>query len=339
MIVPKYIIDQNSINKEIREISITLNEQRQLKHILLLYLEKLSSNINTMTNSNDLKNLSTYIQKVEKSFETIKENINKLLELKSSLEQLSLNKDNSSFDWKKYNQDYNDLKLKISSNNQLYFSIMESILNFMQLNLSETVIEKSPIENSPVSYSDNLEIITDTNTPTIRNIQTENLNCENTSNNNNNNNDDDNDVIIPKNNEATLSQENIEPLKERILTISESDEIVILPYSQNELEEFFSNNPEKYSSIQDIIDKEYTYSLKKYKNTSSTRFKKIFNLAKKSNLSYFSSLNFAIKLFSNSHLHPATISACRNTNELENYVECLSNNNLNNFKCFKIIYT
>lgn len=284
MIVPKYIIDQNAIDKEIREISITLNEQRQLKHILLLYLEKLSSNINNIRNSSDLKTLSTYIQKVEKSFETIKENINKLLELKSSLEQLTLNKDNPSFDWKKYNQDYNDLKFKISSNNQLYFSIMESILNFMQLNIPESIIEQNPTENTIVKVDD------------------------------------------------------IEPLEERILTISESEEIVILPYSQNELEEFFSNNPEKYSSIQDIIDKEYTYSLKNYKNNFFTRFKKIFNLAKKSNHSLITSLNLAIKLFSNSHLHPATISACRDTNELENYINCLANNNMNNFKSFKIIH-
>lgn len=299
MIIPKYVIDQNIIDTEIREIIIALNEQRQLKHILLLYLEKLSANINNIENPNNLNTLSTYIMKVEKSFETIKENINNLLELKNSLESLSQTKDNSSFDFKKYNQDYNDLKLKISSNNQLYFSIMESILNFMQLNIPEANITKKSETNF-----ENKEIVAA--------------------------------EIIP---DISEKNQNNEVLKERTLTISESDNIVILPYSQNELEEFFTNNPEKYSSMQDIIDKEYTYSLKTYKNNSSTRFKKIFHLAQKSNFSYLKSLNFARKLYTNPYLHPATISACKNTIELENYLECLSNNNLNNFKPFKIVHT
>ena len=37
-------------------------------------------------------------------------------------------------------------------------------------------------------------------------------------------------------------------------------------------------------------------------------------------------------------LHPAIISACRNLNELDVYIDCLDKNELDDFKIFKIKY-
>lgn len=159
------------------------------------------------------------------------------------------------------------------------------------------------------------------------------------------------ELEVPENNEsieenANSFEEIKEPEKttdsdfvEKILVVSEKDQTAILPYSILELEECFSNNPEKYSSIQDIIDKEYTISTTNYKNTSFTRFKTAFNLAKnKSNLSFIESLNLANELFFNSEADPIIIAACKNIDELDIYLSCLADNVLEEFKCFKIKY-
>ena len=126
---------------------------------------------------------------------------------------------------------------------------------------------------------------------------------------------------------------------ERTLVISEKNNTVILPYSVAELEECFSNNPEKYSSIQDIIDKEYTISLDIYKNAPIARFKEAFNLARhKENLSFMDSINLANELLFNSNLNPAVITACKTLDELDIYLSCLEDDDLEDFKFFKIKY-
>jgi len=128
-------------------------------------------------------------------------------------------------------------------------------------------------------------------------------------------------------------------LIEKTLIVSEKNNNVILPYSTEDLEEYFSTNPEKYTSIQDIIDKEYTVSLSRYKNQAFSRFKEAYNLAKhKSNLSVVQSLAIANECFLNANLDPTIITACKNIEELEIYLGCLEENKLEDFNCFKIVY-
>lgn len=128
-------------------------------------------------------------------------------------------------------------------------------------------------------------------------------------------------------------------LIEKTLIVSEKKNNVILPYSTEDLEEYFSTNPEKYSSIQDIIDKEYTISLSRYKNQAFSRFKEAYNLAKhKSNLSVVQALAIANECFLNTNLDPTIITACKNIEELEIYLGCLEENKLEDFNCFKIVY-
>ena len=100
-----------------------------------------------------------------------------------------------------------------------------------------------------------------------------------------------------------------------------------------------SNNPEKYSSIQDIIGKEYTVPLKNFKNHAISRFKETYNLAKnKSGFSVLKSLSLANELLFASNVDPVIIRACKNINELYIYLSCLEDNILNEFRCFKIVY-
>lgn len=127
---------------------------------------------------------------------------------------------------------------------------------------------------------------------------------------------------------------------ENTLIISEAKKFAVLPYFTEELIEHFSDNPEKYTSLKDIIDKEYTFSLDEInKNISSSRFKESFSLAKqKSNLSLVKATSFAYEISSHNKLNPIIIKACKNVDELNDYINCLENDNLNNFKHFKILY-
>ena len=137
------------------------------------------------------------------------------------------------------------------------------------------------------------------------------------------------------NEETEFSQEQLE---EKTLVICKDDDIAILPYSFTDLEEFFSDNPEKYSSIQDIIEQEYTVSLKDYENTSFARYKEAYKLAKdKSNLSLPQSVTYAKKLLLENDVLPIVIASCKNIDELDNYLDCLDSNKLEDFKYFKII--
>ena len=485
MIIPKFIIDQSIINAEIRVLNSLLCQQRQLKKTLVLYLEKISDSILNATDMEDATSLVSCLDGIKKSFENIKGNIDKLLELREFLYESSKLTDYDSKYFEKYNEDYIQIFEKITEDNIFYYSFMESILKHMSVvfpeftpvtketekntneeltnneeiietydfNLKDMVaeellketnlleefaaiaketlehfeeIEKSTLEKEDSSSQSNEDIIKieiDAKTQKLNNdINNEEISIEekqtvdydsikktnieeleeefdslieNTiredaiinSKESENNITTSNDIspdelsindpeepsIIP----SELSQEELNTkleqkleeelnktlLKdytvieddeeesiefnfetdheypEKTLLFSERNNNIVLPYSTEDLEEFFSNNPEKYSSIQDIIDKEYTLPFDFFKNAASARFKETYYLAKhKSNLSVVKATALASELYFNSQVDPAIIRACKNIEELYSYLACLERNNLDDFKYFKIIY-
>ena len=127
-------------------------------------------------------------------------------------------------------------------------------------------------------------------------------------------------------------------LQEKVLLIKKDLGIAVLPYSISDLDELFLDDPEKYSSIQDIIDKEYTVNLKDFENSSITRYKEAFKLAKeKSDYTFSQAVNFAKKLLVENEVTALIIASCKNVEELEQYIECLNSNKLKEFHHFKII--
>ena len=77
----------------------------------------------------------------------------------------------------------------------------------------------------------------------------------------------------------------------------------------------------------------------KYKNAALARFKEAYNLMrKKENASITSSLDLALELTFNNLLNPAIITACKNLDELDIYLDNLSSNELDKFKIFDIKY-
>lgn len=126
---------------------------------------------------------------------------------------------------------------------------------------------------------------------------------------------------------------------ENTLLISEVDKKVILPYTMEELNTILSENPDKYETIKEVIDRVYTKPLKYYRNASIMRFKEAFKLIReRENGTVSQALDLALELFSNHSLHPAVITACKNLNELDVYLSCLEYNELNDFHFFKTVF-
>ncbi len=320
MIIPKFIIDQSIINNEKVLLNNILAQQRQLKQTLALYLEKISDGIYNATDIQDSTSLVSCLNGIKKSFGNIKDNINQILELKKYLDDSSLTSYDSSY-FENYNKKYMELFEKISEDNVFYYSFMESLLKYMEVSFPES--------------STNTSQITNINTTKDKDVKIEDVKVFST-----------NDFektaeqpIIETNESNDKEKLNSNKLHERTLYVSSSHNNAVLPYSTIELERCFSTNPEKYNSIQDIIDKEYTVSLKKFHNPAISRFKETYNLARnKSNFSLIKSFSLACELFFSSNVDPVIIRACKNVNELYIYLSCLEDNILNEFKCFKIVY-
>ena len=125
---------------------------------------------------------------------------------------------------------------------------------------------------------------------------------------------------------------------EKTLIISEISKVVILPYTIQELNEKLENSSD-YKNIDEIINKEYTLPLVYYKHSAISRFKEAMDLAlHKEKLSYLKALSLALEMLTNYNLHPAIITACKNMDELDVYLSCLEDNQLDDFQLFDIKY-
>lgn len=126
---------------------------------------------------------------------------------------------------------------------------------------------------------------------------------------------------------------------ENTLVISEINGKVILPYTIKDVNSILFNNEDKYSSIQDVIDKLYTKPIKEYRFSATARFKEAYKLVtEKEHKSKFQALSLACELFTNYNLHPAIITACKSLDELDIYLACLEDNSLEDFPFFDVKY-
>lgn len=123
------------------------------------------------------------------------------------------------------------------------------------------------------------------------------------------------------------------------LIISDEDQKVYLPYSFEEVDKKFKTYQHKYESITDLIEKEYIKPASFYKNPFTARFREAYKLMRRrQHGSVGAALALGIELAFETHLHPAIITACKDLEELDIYLDCLDDNELDKFSCFDIIY-
>ena len=135
--------------------------------------------------------------------------------------------------------------------------------------------------------------------------------------------------------EEKVVENNLEDNK--TLIISEEDGKVYLPYTKDDVKEEMVQN--KGKKISELIEQNYILPLDKFKNSMKARFREGYNLMyKKEGKSRKSAFMLWLELMFETNLHPAIISACKNLEELDIYLDCLEDNELEKFSCFKIIY-
>ena len=123
------------------------------------------------------------------------------------------------------------------------------------------------------------------------------------------------------------------------LIISEKAQKVYLPYTLEDILHKLNDN-DKYETIQDVIDNEYTVPLSNFNMPIISRFKETYRFMRtKEKSSIRSAIDFSLQLMFNSNLHPAIIRACENLKELNSYLDCLHENKTDEFEYFKIVYS
>jgi len=135
--------------------------------------------------------------------------------------------------------------------------------------------------------------------------------------------------------EEKVVENNLEDNK--TLVISEEDGKVYLPYTKAEVKEDMAQS--KGKKISELIEEKYILPLDRFKNSMKARFVEGYNLMyKREGKSRKSAFFLGLELMFETNLHPAIISACKSIEELDIYLDCLEDNELEKFSCFKIIY-
>lgn len=147
-----------------------------------------------------------------------------------------------------------------------------------------------------------------------------------------------NENIVYNNNFTDEQKAEISQMKDnKTLLISEKKNRTFLPYTINEICAKFDSN--KYATLNDFIYNEYTVSNDYYKFPIITRYKEGYKMIRqKENGSINKAINLGLELMFNFNLNPSVITACKNLEELNIYLDCLEENELNKFLCFDIIY-
>ena len=125
-------------------------------------------------------------------------------------------------------------------------------------------------------------------------------------------------------------------LKENTLIISETSGQVILPYTKTDLDKLKQNDNKTY---EEIIQENYTLPIDLFKIPFVARFREAFKLAHtKEKKSIKFAFDLGTELLFNYNLHPAIITACRDLDELDIYLDYLESNETEKFECFNIIF-
>ncbi len=286
------------------------NSQANYKNIILQYIDNFID-----FNSVDIDSTSSVLKFLENlkdclefcsinisNIETIIVNFDKVISAVQS------NESNVEEVINNYNKTYSELNKIIMKNTLDIEKCILSIAEKSELKFSNKTIDKNDEENT-IKKEDNKSIINNTGAEKI----TENS---------------DNDQT---------SSDNTKEYKENTLIISETSHKVLLPYYLSELKEILKDNPEKYSSIDDLLNKKYTIPISHYKNPFVSRFKEAFKLMRnKEKSSIIDAFELGTELMFESNLYPAIITACKNLDELDIYLDYLDSGETDKFKCFNI---
>lgn len=332
----------NSLQKEINLNNIFIHYQR-FKENLLSNTIKMISSPSYLVNPEDKDALESVLESYKSSLSLSKNNIRSIEDLSALFESIKQMNDE---DILKKIEEFNT---KVFETDDVLLKNNEEILHTLELdlpkNISCEVILKSEIEDID-NISDSMDSTSKDSATNLESNSESTTNVDSASN-----------IVIDSNtkvnptsstleNKVKEIKDNAKPesncstpknFKENTLVISEKTKKVFLPYNLNCVEDLLKNNPNKYSNLENVIEKEFTLPLEQFKSPSISRFREAFKLVRnKENGSFKESIDLAMELFFNYNLHPAIISACKNLDELDIYLDYLAENETEKFNCFNI---
>lgn len=306
------------IEKEKFLINSILTNQKKLKNILLGYMQNLVVSTENVSESYS-KFILDFLSNIKNSltlFNTNMNLLNNLINLLNSLPVESLNKEDFIKNIDSFNNSFLSNTTTVFQNTLEIENVLYSILPYSSLVFLKSNIAKTN-ENLDEIVLDQ-SIISDNDTTNNQKVPVEPTTLLN------------NGVDSTKNNEF---------LADNTLIISETKGKVFLPYNITFVDALLKNNPDKYTCIEDVIDKEYSIPIDSFKNSSLSRFREGFKLMrKKEKKSVIEAFDLGMELTFKYNLHPAIICACSSLDELDQYLDYLDNKKGINFDCFKIIF-
>lgn len=287
------------IDMEITSVHSLLSSQKAFSKQILVFLKNFLGNVDIDSTFSD--DVNNFISDASEYLSKINKNIEIYTNL---LEQLESIKNN--LDTVKYNITVSEIT---KYNKELSSNTAQIMRN--NVDIEKFIHSMSSIDVSEYISIDALDKVTETVEP------------EDTK----------------KNTKTTRKRKSTSKLADDTLIISEIDGTVTLPYKVTDLKRILRKNPEKYTSLSDIILDQYTVPLSNYKVSAVARFKEAYKLIMdREHGTKKEALKLAVELFSNYSLHPAIITACKNLNELDVYLSCLEFDELDDFRFFKIVY-
>ena len=235
--------------------------------------------------------------------------------------------------------DYPSTNLSINSSNKFveFLSIIKDKISLADENLSIAYDYIDKMKNSNILFDEYTNIssnisncIIDIEDFFISSMNFIDLNFDET-------------IVVSDNNESTIKDSPSQTvdnsnsdLLENTLIISETQGKVFLPYTIENLKSILEENT-KYQNFNEVINDNFVIPYANFKNPIFSRFKEAFKLIKlKEHGSVKEALDLGMELLLNYNLHPAIISACKNIDELDIYLDCLENNETDKFDCFDI---
>lgn len=226
----------------------------------------------------------------------------------------------------------NRLKQNIALLNNL-LSILENLKSTMEFLTGDGL--KTYIDDYNSLYSANITTIFAYTIKIEEFIHNVSLGIENV-----NTNEENSEEVVQNVNQITTEvKTEYNSLVDNTLVISEIRKEVILPYNLDNVKLFFNNNLNKYTNIEQVIKENYTFPISHFKPFAISRFREAYRLIRKrEHGSKINALSLAFEMFTNYNVHPAIIASCKSIDELDVYLSCLEDNELDDFDKFNIRY-
>jgi hypothetical protein len=298
-------LQKSNSNQEELEFQIKMADLKKDK--IIEYINEIDINNNSLENLNTEK-LKKYVDNAESAFDSINHIIKNLTTLQDEFDNIE--KDILNLVISKESNNAINTSTNIDSINKKIYNFKENQKKLENENKKYYIIVEKFLDNSKKDNDFNTQVEIKTNNTNIK---------------------------LDQNNSNKLDQD----LKDNlVLTISEKQNRVYLPYTKSEIQELLENYPDDYKNAKDVIEQEFIADISIYnKHPVLARFREAYSLSRHKEMkTAIDSLKFAMDLMFRSDINPTIIAAVKSQKQLEDYIKHLESNTLDMFPHFTIIF-